>query len=407
VSNLNGSDSREVFKGTALMDAPAWSRDGTRLRFRQFIGPNPGGTLWEVGVDGKNPHQLFEGRQQLGRGSWTSDGKYFVFSSRKPGEEGLFAVREKTGWFQKAGSPVPLTTGTLTSFCAIPSRAGKQIITMGEQPQAELVSYDIASHQFSPYLGGIAAEWLAFSQDGQWVAYTTFPEGELWRSKVDGSQKLKLTGGAHTALPRWSRDGKHISFIVRQPVQLQVISAEGGAPEPLPMGDSPTAAHDWSPDGNSMVLGGWGSAPGTVLRMLDLKTKQISVLPGSEGLVYPFWSPDGRYIAAYAESGPRYGAWLYEVAKKEWKKLPLATFNNWAWSHDSAYIYYDYPADTPTTLMRMHIPDGKIEQVADWHGVRRAPGELGNWFGLDPKDRPLVVRFTGNPQIYAVDWDAP
>jgi hypothetical protein len=33
---------------------------------------------------------------------------------------------------------------------------------------------------------------VSFSRDGRWVAYVTYPEGELWRSKLDGSQKLKL-----------------------------------------------------------------------------------------------------------------------------------------------------------------------------------------------------------------------
>jgi len=30
-------------------------------------------------------------------------------------------------------------------------------------------------------------------KDGQWVAYASYPEGSLWRSKVDGTERLQLT----------------------------------------------------------------------------------------------------------------------------------------------------------------------------------------------------------------------
>ena len=34
------------------------------------------------------------------------------------------------------------------------------------------------------------------------------------------------------------------------------------------------------------------------LRRLDLKTHELTTLPGSEGLFSPRWSLDGRYLAA-------------------------------------------------------------------------------------------------------------
>ena len=64
-----------------------------------------------------------------------------------------------------------------------------------------------------PFLGGISAEFLDFSKDGQWVAYVSYPEGTLWRSKADGSERLQLTFGPDSAImPRWSPDGKAIIF---------------------------------------------------------------------------------------------------------------------------------------------------------------------------------------------------
>ena len=54
---------------------------------------------------------------------------------------------------------------------------------------------------------------LSFSKDGQWVAYVSYPEGTLWKSKLDGSQRLQLSyPPLYAMLPSWSPDGKQIVF---------------------------------------------------------------------------------------------------------------------------------------------------------------------------------------------------
>jgi hypothetical protein len=74
------------------------------------------------------------------------------------------------------------------------------IYAVGEQPRAELVRYDAKSGQFLPYLDGASITDVSFSPDGHWLAYVTYPDGILWRSRVNGTQKLQLTsagpGGA-------------------------------------------------------------------------------------------------------------------------------------------------------------------------------------------------------------------
>ena len=408
-ARTDGSGARKIVSASESVDSPTWSPDGSRLRYRQTAAGSRSGTLWEVAVDGGHPHPLFSGTEGLCCGAWTSDGRYFLFSSRKAGEEGIWAVRERTGWFQRgSGKPVLLSTGPLNYVCAVPSRAGKQIFVTGEQTQAELTRYDTGSGQFVPFLGGVPAEHLSFSSDGQWVAYVTYPDGELWRSKVDGSQKLRLASGVRALLADWSPDGKRISFVARQPkVALQVISMDGGTPESLPMGDSPTLAHSWSPDGNTMVLGEWIGTKAPVLRLLDLKTRQVSIVPGSEDLFYPIWSPDGRYIAADAWGGPRNGTWIYNVSTHDWKRLPLVDYGYWSWSHDSKYIYYDAILGKDAEVMRLRVADGQIEKVANLTGIRRVQGAFSEWFGLGPGDTPVLLRNTGNQQVYALDWEAP
>jgi hypothetical protein len=67
------------------------------------------------------------------------------------------------------------------------------------------VRYDPKSKQFAPFLAGISAGELDFSRDGKWITYVSYPEQALWRSRVDGSDRLQLTYPPVLAsLPHWS-----------------------------------------------------------------------------------------------------------------------------------------------------------------------------------------------------------
>jgi eukaryotic-like serine/threonine-protein kinase len=123
---------------------------------------------------------------------------------------------------------------------------------------AALLRYDAARERFAPFLGGIAAEGLDFARDGQWAAYTSYPEGELWRRRVEGGPALRLAAAPlRAALPRWSPDGKRIAFMGRgpgRPWQVHVVAAEGGPVEVL--APENVADPGWTSDGKALYMGG-------------------------------------------------------------------------------------------------------------------------------------------------------
>ena len=86
-------------------------------------------------------------------------------------------------------------------------------------------------------LSSDAAADVSFSADGHWVAYAMYPEPILWRSRIDGSEKLQLTRPRFFALnPSWSPDGKKILFTGADPGKgfaAYTIGAEGGAPQQI------------------------------------------------------------------------------------------------------------------------------------------------------------------------------
>ena len=160
---------------------------------------------------------------------------------------------------------------------------------IGDDRRIELVKYDRKSKQLVQFLGGISAGEVEVSPDGQWVVYATYPDSNLWRSKLDGSERLQLTFppiNAHE--PRWSPDGKQIVF-TDVPRRLFIVSANGGRPQQvMPRGEFPdteVGVGCWMPDGNSVIfVMTWRNNLSTTYQ-LNLKTQEVSKLSGSEGWV--------------------------------------------------------------------------------------------------------------------------
>jgi len=288
-----------------------------------------------------------------------------------------------------------------------PSVDGKRLFVIGEQSRGELMRYDSESRQFVTFLSGISAEGLDFSRDGKWVAYLTFPEGVLWRSRVDGSERLQLTNlPMNVALPRWSPDGKRIAFSGLTPGKawkIFVISADGGSPEKLTPGENFELDPNWSADGQSLVFGEFVGSPTSSIYVLNLQTRQVSTLPGPKGLFSPRWSPDGRFISVTTHDGLK--MLLFDLTTQTWKELDSGhSYNYPMWSRDAKYIYFSNPFENGTPFYRLRVADGKLEHVANANLTRGvAWGTLGQWTGLAPDDAPLLIRDTSMQEIYSLD----
>jgi eukaryotic-like serine/threonine-protein kinase len=234
LANADGSNPHLLVSTQGTPAGASFSPDGSRIRFSIFRQANTQ-SLWEVRSDGSDLHQLFAGWHNPPSeccGRWTADGRYYIFESASGSENNLYALRESTGFFRKVSpKPVQLTTGPLLYSTAVPALDGKKLLVQGMQQRGELVRYDGVAKQFVPFLGGISATDLAFSRDGKWVTYIAVPDATLWRSRVDGSERLQLTYPPWTAaLPSWSPDGSQIAYITAQPgkpFKIFLVSAPG------------------------------------------------------------------------------------------------------------------------------------------------------------------------------------
>jgi len=417
LAKSDGTEPRELVTVAGRPAWPRWSPDGSRLRFTVLDTNNSGlSSLWEVAADGASPHPLLPGWNNPAVeccGNWTVDGRYFVFQSTRNGTTNIWTMREQAGFFRRTHQePVQLTFGPLNYYAPVPSQDGKELFVVGEQRRGELVRYDAKSQQWVSYLSGISAEQVAFSKDGEWVAYVTYPEGTLWRSKVDSSQRLQLTHPPMRAgLPRWSPDGKRIVFAARAPGKgwkTFLVLAEGGSSQQLIPGERSELDPNWSPDGNSLVFWSGGVPPEpSAIYQLDLRTSQVSMLPGSEGFYSPRWSPDGRYVSA-TPTGYQNKLLLFDFATKEWTELARQSAGWPYWSRDGRYIYFRSFAGSESGLFRAGIGDHKVERLAISRDTRRGTGGFfGPWIGWAPDDSPMVLRDVGAQDIYALEWQTP
>jgi serine/threonine protein kinase len=391
-----------------------WSPDGKRLRFTRNEKASSGDDQWDVAADGTNPHRLLPGwrvTDSKQRGNWTPDGKYFVFTMLANNRWDLWALQERTDWLHKINKqPIHLTSGPLSFEASQPSLDGKKIFAIGTQIRSELTRFDAKSGQFVPYLGGISAVGVSFSPDRQWVAYVTIPDGTLWRSRVDGSERLQLTSPeTFSPFTSWSPDGREILFLnfrPSQPDSICLVSKDGGTPKVLYQVGSLGRA-GWGRDSNTIVFSESQTTPEEAqIQSLDLPSGKVSPIPESKGLIMPVVSPDSRYLAATRTDGKKLR--IYEFATQKWQEFASSTGAGATnWSADSRYLYFDNGLSEGPALFRLRIADHKIEQVTSLKNFRRVAWGHLPWFALTPEGEPLFMRDIGTQEVYALDFEKP
>ena len=176
------------------------------------------------------------------------------------------------------------------------------------------------------------------SPDGKWVAYTVMTrdlekdnsETRVWMIPTSGGEAIPMTGKGNSAWqPRWSPDGKYLSFLsVREGgadsgAQVFTLDLRGGEGVQLTSVEPGVEGYEWSPNGKRLVLTirdqDTSEAPGPwVVDRLQIKDDYVGYLNRLRSHLYifdvdtratvqitsgdyedyaPAWSPDGSTIA--------------------------------------------------------------------------------------------------------------
>src|SRR5450432_1837227 len=420
----DGRDARKILTVAGGPREIRLSPDGSHIRFTvtpNTVALNAVGvsTLWEARSDGTNPHPLllpgWNNPPQECCGNWTADGKYFVFRSTRNGLSSIWALADQNPFWRRGSlDPVQLTTGPLDFGSPVPSRDGKKLFVQGWQPRAEMVRYDAKSGAFLPFFADNTAAQMDFSRDGQWAVYVSYKDGTVWRSKVDGSDRMQLTYPPFQAtVPRWSPDGTRISFSGAKPgesYRIYIISADGGNAEQVSAGANDLDP-SWSKDGKAIMFGVFPAPDkpeSAKIMVLDLKTRALNQVAGTQGICCPRWSPDGRYVAAISADNQK--LLLLDLTTQAWRQLwsdKMGTVGYVTWSPDSKYLGFDTSFTADPGFFRVRVRDGQIERVVSLSKIRRFLSQWGEWSGMAPDGSPIVVRDISSQEIYALDWQLP
>jgi Tol biopolymer transport system component len=418
VCNTDGQNVKEIWNTHHMVPgSPAFSPDSKRLRVtvsRSTLEDDVA-RIWELNVDGSNPHLLplpqhWPEDSGTYSGIWTPGGKHFVFNSYKEGPNNLYEYFEPK-WYELWNKPfaVRLTPGQPEVIGMAASRDGNGMFVVGRLAQGSMHFYDEKEKRFLPYLEGLPAAQLVVSPDRKWMVYTDYPRGYLWRCKIDGSEKLQLTNN-FSQMPAWSPDGKWIAFSDWH--ELYRVSVDSGEPEKLTSEGFMEVLPSWSPDGKSIYFNDYPIAGHLRIRILDMETRKVSTMPGSDGYYAPLWSPDGQYLAAI-QNPPKSQA-IYSLKTKQWKQLKVFE-HEWGffvWAPDSKSIYlmlgpWEVGTGEQTGIYRLTVPDGKWELFTKFTGLSPFLYGVQNFVSITPEGKIAATSDTSVTQIYQMKWKDP
>ena len=389
-----------------------WHPAGDRFGFLRMVGGLY--RIWQVRTDGTGLRPLvpeFAGEQYAAQ--WSPDGQRLYFVSKRD----IYLQRSRgwLGWMRRP-APVRLTSSPIKFALPHEDPANQLVIyATGWVPQATAMKMNRRTNAWEPFLGGLAADCFNYSPDGQWIAYVSWPGGELWKCRRDGSGNVLLEDSLFCYDPHWSPDGSRIAFSGStrgrnaahdwtQPFHIYTVSAAAGKPEAVPGVPGPAFDPTWSPDGKRLAFAPYiGQVPKVEqhVSIVNLETGAVEAVPGSDNLWSTRWSPDGKWLAAL--SADKLWPYIYSFATQKSAVLQPGHhgFPHWTRNSRSVYLKEWVPEER---LVRIEVATGKVEEFRKLSDFETT-GVIGFGAFWTPEEEPVVLKVVSIRQIYRIERD--
>jgi Tol biopolymer transport system component len=261
----DGRNVRRAATGTGEQGAPTFSRDGTRILYRDFLGPTvetsafgsvPVEDVVVADADGSHPRVVVH-NVAAGSPEWSPDSRWISYGAA---DMHAYVVSSD-------GSTPPVDLGS-----------------------------------FGP--GAWTPSW---APDSTRVVVAVL-DGSLWVANRDGSGARRVSHGTYAEASDgawsadWSPDGTKLLFAAGDPsvrMDLYLLGLDGSA-ETQVAKDSNDGV--WSPDGSAFAYLTGSTRGGTVLTIADAAGREIRTLGTGYGWFMPAWSPDGTKVAVLDDS---------------------------------------------------------------------------------------------------------
>ena len=322
--------------------------------------------------------------RQVGRGTWSPDGKSIAFISNMSGRNNLWLVPADGGW------PIQITVSDQRQASPAWSPDGKWIAYQSDYDGDEQWDIFLVSPKTGKVVNLTQTREIAevdptWSPDGRYLAYLVKPKTsaayEIDVYDMTMRQVKHITTNTpqdrRNSNPIWSKDGKYIVYSQAQAkgTDSNIFVAEVASGQSTLLtphgGEQLYFANDISLDGKRILLTSNAANGYENVGLLDIATRKISWLTQDKWEISGGeFSPDGKHVTFSANIDGNQDVYLHDLATAKSVALPIPKGVNQPVGGHSAFpkdgqrmLYMHNGPTAPGDLWVYHLATGKSQQI--------------------------------------------